>query len=1378
MASEKLSNVIGAPFSEYVLTQLNLRAFHNSTGGGNTLFSERTPQEILFLANKSAWVKLTSSVKIVNDPKNFYKNLELDESYANPEDLAKRWILEAGTSIANGDGIELRSGIGVEGAYGLGGTYELGYRPMPGLTSVTIDTKGTLGSLREATINFKVWNMNQLNVVEALYFRLGYSMLLEWGHTQFYTNPNRTGTGGTFNSKAYGIDPFVPGLRKENVQQQLNKQSYNLSGNYDGMLGIVSNFHWSFNQEGGYDCSVRLIGLGSIIDTIRTNLSYKMPDTIFQAYKSQQETLQAEQETEAERLRQQQLDKERADTGRPPLVAAATDKEGIKAIIASDRGVNVFSGVNAPAPVSPISPANVNPNFNSNVADAQLVDYAIPVAYSSTAVNTIVDYYYKAVKGGKNSSVAYKDELNSARTGLFLSPIPGIRSNLQTAYVTGEKDIVLSKNLINSFTTLALNQGRVKTTFAGRPETIADINKFDTAVGTSIFDRLVGYNLKEGSNSNELNFTYNVQIKNPKTGVQESKAFSIGITYKPLPGNDLSYEELTEALSRWLNQSRKVRVISADFPDGIKTNPVITGTLQDVILLGRTNKKNPTFTIRFDNTALIESVTNIPNPSAAAQTPVQPANAGDTTGQDNVATSEQVDTSERFASSLHAMLAAVKSQIQFNTPKDPSQGVFTVPLQSLTEAFYRDGILEGIFNLQPLPDVRKFNLKQYALRGFNSYLMADPDLYFAIPKVDFTELSKGYGIRYTIQDEQNNINFPTYIKFGYLIAFLNNMCLIYDSVQDTDKHPFVYLDFNPETNFCLTTPQHLSVDPFTCMIPFEGTGEDYLKLFPPDLVPNSRIDNTIFSPKINAVSSYIPGFKTENVYQGKIMEILLNIDFLTDTLNQYTTKNTENIINLKGFLDAIVNGINKATGNLNLFRVSYRDDSNTVIIKDDQFVPPLPNESWMLANSANPTEYDILNGVKVSKYGELPVFGKQSLVRAMQFETNLSTNMSNIIAISGQSSTKAVNSTDHSAFSYLNTHFEDRYKPKVTDSSENVAKSNQKQKEKKDSPDNDLDQATQFNAHVVSIYYGGTPLSKRKVSFATNYYMNSMAGVKSTDEITIGAPIIPANLNITLDGISGIVMGNAFTIPEDRLPASLRGDGGINKNAKVGFVVVGLTHTIQNNQWLTQIRGQMIRLRDNITYGTKRQLSQVKTAFPILTAEAGTAAAADLGSIDLNQSWLQIAFQFISARESFWPVARFDENAFRVGYGSDLVYPAPDANGVSRPFKVTSTTTVTLADAKRTLEVRIQEFANTVIRQIGQANWDKLKDNQKAALVSYAYNVGSLSSYIVKTIKANNPTNIIAEFIRNGVNTTKSSKGQPVPGLVTRRALEAQLYSS
>ena len=67
-------------------------------------------------------------------------------------------------------------------------------------------------------------------------------------------------------------------------------------------------------------------------------------------------------------------------------------------------------------------------------------------------------------------------------------------------------------------------------------------------------------------------------------------------------------------------------------------------------------------------------------------------------------------------------------------------------------------------------------------------------------------------------------------------------------------------------------------------------------------------------------------------------------------------------------------------------------------------------------------------------------------------------------------------------------------------------------------------------------------------------------------------------------------MGNAFCVPENRLPASLRGFDG---NTKVGFVVVGLTHTLENNQWLTKIRGQMIKLRQKSSVKTTKVSSNV-----------------------------------------------------------------------------------------------------------------------------------------------------------------------------------------
>ena len=71
MAGEVLSNVIGAPFDPYIIDQLKVRANRNWS-------STRTNQELLFLANKMSWTRLSSSVRI--DPKNqtiaeFYRNL-------------------------------------------------------------------------------------------------------------------------------------------------------------------------------------------------------------------------------------------------------------------------------------------------------------------------------------------------------------------------------------------------------------------------------------------------------------------------------------------------------------------------------------------------------------------------------------------------------------------------------------------------------------------------------------------------------------------------------------------------------------------------------------------------------------------------------------------------------------------------------------------------------------------------------------------------------------------------------------------------------------------------------------------------------------------------------------------------------------------------------------------------------------------------------------------------------------------------------------------------------------------------------------------------------------------------------------------------------
>jgi hypothetical protein len=69
--------------------------------------------------------------------------------------------------------------------------------------------------------------------------------------------------------------------------------------------------------------------------------------------------------------------------------------------------------------------------------------------------------------------------------------------------------------------------------------------------------------------------------------------------------------------------------------------------------------------------------------------------------------------------------------------------------------------------------------------------------------------------------------------------------------------------------------------------------------------------------------------------------------------------------------------------------------------------------------------------------------------------------------------------------------------------------------------------------------------------------------------------IIPLKFTATLDGISGMVIGNVFKLPDSRLPRGY-------KDANIAFVVMTEDQTITSGQdWTTKITGQMIILPKN-----------------------------------------------------------------------------------------------------------------------------------------------------------------------------------------------------
>jgi hypothetical protein len=260
-------NIFGEGFADEILKQIDYR----QTVYGSGYDGNRTNEEILYLNANSAWCKLLSGVDIsssvdINNPT--IKNLRFNNS-----ELAQKFVLFNGTfDTTNGEqksGISpVNSILGDNYAYGIGGT-DFGIRPMMGIQSANIKHENR-GSLRRAEVKIKAFNRAQFEIIDALYLRLGFTVLLEWGHSIIINN------AGEIDSNPINIslgDEFLKGnLTYDEFLKKIYDQRLATGGNYDAMLAKVANFSWSFLPDGSYDITLYLSSIGDLIESLKINI--------------------------------------------------------------------------------------------------------------------------------------------------------------------------------------------------------------------------------------------------------------------------------------------------------------------------------------------------------------------------------------------------------------------------------------------------------------------------------------------------------------------------------------------------------------------------------------------------------------------------------------------------------------------------------------------------------------------------------------------------------------------------------------------------------------------------------------------------------------------------------------------------------------------------------------------------------------------------------------------------------------------------------------------------------------------------------------------------------------------------------------------------
>jgi putative chitinase len=265
--------IIGEKLESYVINQINARQSLHGSGAGTANDGSqdiRSDQQINLLNSNTSWVKLASGIS-VNASR--LRDIGVSTSY-NGMGLAKNYILYAGFSRLEQDGTDRliqRQGFlpqDPNSSYTYG-TY--GYSPMPGISSADIKTL-TRGSLKKATVKLTAHNKQQFDIIDLLYLRLGYTVLLEWGNSiytpdgvtrEIVRNTLLENTFFNINGKGSYLDMLGP------IEQY--RQKY--AGNYDALLGKVSNFSWAFQPDGSYDIELTIISLGDVIESLKTNIS-------------------------------------------------------------------------------------------------------------------------------------------------------------------------------------------------------------------------------------------------------------------------------------------------------------------------------------------------------------------------------------------------------------------------------------------------------------------------------------------------------------------------------------------------------------------------------------------------------------------------------------------------------------------------------------------------------------------------------------------------------------------------------------------------------------------------------------------------------------------------------------------------------------------------------------------------------------------------------------------------------------------------------------------------------------------------------------------------------------------------------------------------
>ena len=388
-----------------------------------------------------------------------------------------------------------------------------------------------------------------------------------------------------------------------------------------------------------------------------------------------------------------------------------------------------------------------------------------------------------------------------------------------------------------------------------------------------------------------------------------------------------------------------------------------------------------------------------------------------------------------------------------------------------------------------------------------------------------------------------------FVRLGVLLDYIEKNVVF----KINDKSPSILFDTDQDTNICYTIDNVISTNITKCIIANPN--------FFGELVGSQPQYYNIFKG-LNPFVATQDGY-----YYGKIMNIYFSFNRVEEIMEKIDENNT---VDLFSFLKDITNDINECTGNITNIEPVIDKDTNTIKFIDQTTIPGLDQIAKALgvdSFSKEKNQETILN-----------VFGykgdQSNFIRNINLTTTIDKNYTSMITI-GATANGAIPGSEATALSKWNVGIKDRFK--------NLSGGGTKKKDPED-----------FKAQykqVLNAY--GNLIRKKFARCGINYtseknnliinqeYINSSQDIISnyykfaqaqsmqeflkdpTRGVESSLGFIPFNLGLEMDGISGIRIYNRVRINTSFLPS--------NYGDSLDFIVSGINHKIENNEWITNL---------------------------------------------------------------------------------------------------------------------------------------------------------------------------------------------------------------